>query len=166
MMIAFSIIFKYAFYLFAFIGIINICIMKLRLNSAIKREEITNNEAAKLLKGASFVLIFPFIILGLIQSLGGFDNVFFLFSRELNVFIILSWIIVFFSWIASLYWVIFKNGTKVLIKYRKVLGINIPTNEKILILYLLLMVLGGVLALIFGVKNDVGNMIKFTNHIR
>lgn len=77
-----------------------------------------------------FITIFslPFLLLGLIQLLGGFSNSFYIFKLDFkNLYITAAWIVLIVTWLSLLYWIWIGNGVKVLIKYRKAFN-NFPDN--------------------------------------
>ena len=103
---------------------------------------------------------FPLLILGILQKTGGFNNFLFIFSGQYqNTYVLLAWLSMIIVWGLVTYWVLFKDGAKIISKYRVIFR-NMPENETKIKLLTILMLLGGLAALIVGNIANIHNGIK------
>lgn len=149
-------IFKYFWFICAIVGIMNICIFRLKL----KNEKVDS----KIFKSLAIFFIAPYILLGIFELLGGYDNCFYIFSNDYkNIFLLFSWLTLAVTWIIPFFWIVFRNGARKLIEYRQVLlGDTSYSNENETLLKvkvtLFLIILA--LVLIFCAKMNLYNIVK------
>lgn len=152
MQLLFQILFKNFWLLAAMVGLINTFIIRSRMNKFIKANPHEIVEAKRVTNGIFLSLIVPFLLLGILQLLGGFKNMSFVFSNNVgNVYVLLSWIVLFVWWAITWRWVVYKNGAKILIKYRRVIGFNVSSNEQLTKLQITFIIFCGVIALVIAV---------------
>jgi hypothetical protein len=90
--------------------------------------------------------------------LGGFQNLFFVFSRDYqNIYVLLSWIVIIGFWATILRWVFCQNGASILIKYKVVLQGNFPSNETMIKIFFVFVVVCALVALVSGIFNDLNH---------
>ena len=156
-----GLVFKYFFFLAALIGVINSAVQKSKLSQFIKNTPNNSEESGKILKGYTLSLTVPFLLLGIIQLAGGYTSPFFVFSLNLsNIFVFLSWLVLICSWGLLFYWIFFKDGAKILVRYNMINGTK-TINELTVKIYVVLMILGGIVGLVVGSSMHIGDMVPF-----
>lgn len=149
-----KLIFKYFWVLAVLSGFLNYLFIRHRaLRNSM--DEKDNEELKNLLRGILAYLTLPFLLIGILQMLGGFQSLFFVLSRDYhNPYVLLSWIILISWWVLTLYWVLYKDGTTLLIKYQHIFRGNFPSNETMIKLFFILTTTVGLIGMYFGVMND------------
>lgn len=158
-----SYIFKYFWFIGAIVGLINTSISWLRINPVLIKKPELRADAQKLFFGLFFILVLPFIVLGILQLLGGFNNMFYIFSRDFNnLYLISSWASLALTYFIVLYWFFFKDAVRIVIIFREYIG-RFPDNEAQIKALVILMICSGVIAVIVGINQDgytLMNLIK------
>lgn len=152
-------IFKSFWLILILVGLLNYLLMRLRIKKNFT-DPADIDGANRFLILSLFYINMPFLIIGVLQIFGGHDNIFFIFSGQYqNSYVLLSWVVMVLVWGLLLYWVLVKDGAKIISKYR-VLFNNMPENETMIKIIIVLMVLGGIAAL------TIGNMTDFYHGLR
>lgn len=115
-----EIIFNYFWFFCALVGVINFIIIKIK---ARRHEYEDMEELNRILNGMLILLTIPFILVGVFQNLGGYENIMYVYSGDYNnVFVLLSWAAIIFSSLYVMLWVVFMGGAEKLQKYSYVLS--------------------------------------------
>lgn len=150
---------RYIWFIGALLGILFSLQLRFRLSSKVKEHPEMAEESQKLLKGILMFFIIPSLLLGCLQGAGGFDDPFFVFLRDLNIYTILSWCIILGIWASLLHWIFRQDGARIIVMFRKELpGAHIPESEAMVKVLAVLLVVCGVCALLSGIALDIGNV--------
>ena len=152
---------KYFLFLSIPIGAINAVMIKHRVSSDKELDSNAQSELNKFTAGVFFSLTIPFTLLGILQLCGGHEHCFFMFSTNFSdTTIVLSWIVLFASWSLILWWVWFRSGASILLKYRT--GLRLPSfaNSSTVKLLVTLCVFGAILALVIGSISGLDNKLS------
>lgn len=140
-------IFRYFWFIAAMVGVLNYFIIQIRIPDELKED----SEYGGFKKGFLLFLTVPPALLGLLQTLGDFPHPFYVFTRDFqNVFIVLSWAVLFFTWGVFLFWVHYKDGARILVKFGKAFR-GMPENENVVKILFTFIVLISIAALVVGV---------------
>jgi hypothetical protein len=134
---------------------LNAGLARSRLSSTLEQHPEWEAESQVFLRNYFLLLTIPPLFLGLLQFAGGYNNPFYIFSNDLNVYVVLSWCVLFLTWTRFFHWMVFQNGAQTLVKFREV-GINMPRSESMVKVWVLLMLAAGVCALAVGAALDLG----------
>lgn len=63
------------------------------LNLGILMQKMKNNKKQSII-GFVFIMIVPFIVLGILQQLGGYNNPFYIISKGIEVFKVIGWLLI------------------------------------------------------------------------
>ena len=149
-----SFILKYFFGIGILIGLMNTIYVR---NKMIKiNQNIEDDEIKYFVKWYGICMTIPFFLIQLFQLLGNYQNCFFLFFRDFNnPYYFMAFITLVIFWALLLYLVIIKNGADVIAKYNKVFVrsiFEININKNLIKIIIILIVLAGLIALLFGNK--------------
>ena len=112
------------------VGLINSYIIRSRILSIVRQNPELKQEGEQLTKGYFFALTLPWLILGVLQLAGGFSDFSYMFSRDLNnIYVLLSRGFIIFCLLLYLYWMVFRNGARSLIKFKLIRGL-FSENER------------------------------------
>jgi hypothetical protein len=138
---------KYFWLIAAIVNSFNWLLIQFRVNRIVQRNPELLAESKRLMRGLGIFLVLPFFLLSILQWAGHFDNALYISSLNYtNLYIVLSWSVFILLYIGILYWVLVRDGAKILIKFRTVFR-NMPENETLVKLLTLVMVMGGSFAL-------------------
>lgn len=128
-----------------------------RLSSTLKQHPEWEEEANEFLKGYLLISTVPALFLGMLQIAGGYNNPFYILSQDITVYTILSWCVLFITWTVVFHYVFFQDGARTIVKFRNI-G-NIPGNETLVKVLVIVMLGAGVCALAFGVYYRIGDFL-------
>lgn len=154
----FFLIMKYMWFIGVLFWGVNTLQAWLRMSRVLKEHPEWEGEAKAFLKGYFMFFAIPALLLGLLQLAGGYDNPFYVFARSLNIFVVLSWCIVFSTWVIIFHYVFLQDGARQLVKLN-VLGGRMPASESLIKVIVIIMLVGALCALAFGVTYDIGSAV-------
>ena len=138
---------KYFWLIAAIVNSFNLFWIQFRVDRIVQRNPELLADSKRLMRGLAIFLVLPFLLLTILQWAGHFDNALYISSPNYtNFYIVLSWSVFILLYIGILYWVLVRDGAKILIKFRAAFR-NMPENETLVKLLTLVMVMGGSFAL-------------------
>ena len=146
------IIFKHAWILFIAIQCINGLVWWVKAQPKIKNDPTLLPGYKNLIKGWLIYGNIPWLIMGAGILSGSVENVPSYFNPKNGAFVILFYASIVVLWIASIYWVFFKNGVEKLMRHPGILSPKIK-SPIVIKAYFILAILGGIAGLsvmIFG----------------
>ncbi len=149
--------FKYFWFIGAFIGLINILFYWVRISPVVGKKPELRADAGRLFLGLFFVLVLPYFILGGLQLLGGFSNMFYVFSKDIsNVYLVISWAFIALVCAIVLYWFYIGDAARVVLLFRDQIG-GLPNNETQIKMIVLLTICAATAGIVIGATKDVYN---------
>lgn len=142
-------IYDFVWLLFAAVNLLNLVITHFRFVAIVRDEPELKNESKQLMKWLFIFGCLPFLLLYLIQYLGGFHNAFYIFSTNYhNLYIVLGQSVFILLSLAYLYSILLGGGASTLIRFRKAFR-GMPANEMQLKMLTLFSFLGGAVSFYF-----------------
>jgi hypothetical protein len=143
-----TVILKYFWLIGAIFGFINGFLFYKRIKKELKSNQENQHEIDVLAKGYLISMTLPYLILQLLQLVGGYKSAFFIFLFDYtNLYYCISISVIAISWILLLYWILIMNGAEIISNYNSCFR-NLPKSKKLIKLLVLLMVLGGLIVFI------------------
>lgn len=97
----------------------------------------------------------PWVVMGIGIVFGRVPSIFNFFRpRDGNPFVLAFFASVFLVWILGTYWLVFRGGAEVLVKYPGVLNINLKSSRSVMI-YWFICLAAGVFAVILMFSRDI-----------
>lgn len=119
----FSLIFRNFWFIAIIAGIINSVIIRFKILSKIRKNPELQQEGNRLIQGYFLATTCPWLILGLLQNLGNFSDISYIYSNDYNNrYTILSRVFIIFCILLYTYWIVLKKGAETLIKFECVRG--------------------------------------------
>ncbi|MGF1460256.1 MAG: hypothetical protein ACFBSG_14680 [Leptolyngbyaceae cyanobacterium] len=140
----FEIIFQYFWLLAIATGIFNTWVIRQRIQPSMQDNPALAPGYSKLLRGYGFMMIFPWIVMGIGIVFGGIPSmIYYLYPRigNLNVWVWWGIYLLINGYISA--WVLWQGGADMLITHPGFLKGN-PTRTQTIKLYALLMLVGSV----------------------
>lgn len=150
-------VFKYFWFISAVIGVLNTYMGRYRLSSTLKQHPEWEEEANQFLKGYFLISTVPALFLGMLQIAGGYTNPFYIVSGDITVYTVLSWCVLLITWTVLFHYVFLQDGARTIVKFRNI-G-NIPGNETLVKVMVIVSLVAGVCALAFGVYYRMGDFL-------
>lgn len=134
---------------------INIAIWKRRSRKYIAEKPELAKGYEELFSGATVWLNIPWVVMGIGLTFGNVPSVWHYFRPQDGSPYVLSWFgSVFFLWLASVYWVFFRDGATTLINYPGLFNYNFSSSTHVK-LFLMLCLAGGILGLVVMFTTDI-----------
>lgn len=149
---------KYIWFIGALFWGINTLQIWFRMSQVLKEHPEWEGEARAFVKGYFLFFAIPSLLLGLLQLAGGYDSPFYVFTRDLNVYVVLSWCTVFSIWVMIFHYVFLQDGARQLVKL-SILGGSMPASESLIKAMVIIMLASALCALAFGAAFNIGNAV-------
>ena len=160
-----NILMKYFAFIGAIIGLINTFFVYKRIKSIYfnNNETLENDELKNFIKWYGICFTIPFLLLQIFQIIGNYKTVFYIFLLDFsNPFYILGFSSMILFWGLLLYLVIIKDGAAIIAKYNKAFR-NMPADKNKIKIIFILIILGALVALLFGNKISGGTILYVEN---
>lgn len=136
----FDLLFKYGWFIFGALNLVGVVYVFTTLDTRAAKYIGHEAEAKRLILGSSLYLTPIYFLLGAVQLLGRYSTVFYIFLAPLDNPLIISMLVFLVCYYASLgYWLWFRNGAGLLIRYQlwQGVGANNETTLKFLVSFIL-----------------------------
>jgi len=140
------------------------CIVVTFINAAIFRVRANQNISANpdLRQGYRTLVVgfvtwgnLPWVVMGIGSVFGGVPSVFNYFRpRDGNPFVLSFLASVVLVWVLGTYWIVFRDGAEMLVKYPGLLNINLKSRRAVMI-YWFLSLAGGLVGIVIMFSRDI-----------
>jgi hypothetical protein len=138
--------YEYIWVFFAAINLLNLAYIKFRMAAIVRNNRGLERESRIVMKWFFIFSVLPFLLLALLQYLGGFHHAFYLLSNNYhNPYIVLGWAVVILLDMSLLYAMLLGGGATLLIKFHQAFP-RIQKNETMIKLGTVLGVIGSLIS--------------------
>lgn len=126
-----QIIFKYFWLIAVLVGVVNHVIIRSRVQKLVENQPDLEQDAPTVLNGYLLFMTVPFLLVGMVQLIGGFESPMFLYDRNLgNPFALIADGIILFCLGVLAYWVYLRDGAQTLIRFQLLENVSSVTQVK------------------------------------